>query len=182
MSADRIAERANVILARSRGLPRIDALSEADRSAWARVAAESELAAEAASANRRAEPARRRTAHAAAVADLSAKAGVTPAIAEEAIKRRRRADRLEAIERAERALTGGTAPRERRGPSSDRVDRYARKALELREPDGTWPPQEAVAEALSVTDRSIRDVGWQRILARAAELGGPTGSSGGSSG
>lgn len=57
-----------------------------------------------------------------------------------------------------------------------RLDRYARKALELREPDGTWPTQDAVADALGITTRALRDRrigGWSAILSRAGELKGP---------
>jgi hypothetical protein len=57
-----------------------------------------------------------------------------------------------------------------------RLDRYARKALELREPDGTWPTQDAVADALGITTRALRDGrigGWAAILSRADGLKGP---------
>jgi hypothetical protein len=56
-----------------------------------------------------------------------------------------------------------------------RRDRYARAVLECREPDGTWPTQEAVAEALGVTTRALRDRavgGWDAVLGRARELAG----------
>jgi hypothetical protein len=51
------------------------------------------------------------------------------------------------------------------------LDDQARKALELREPDGTWPNQEAVANKLGVTDRTLRKVcKWEAVLERAHEL------------
>lgn len=62
-----------------------------------------------------------------------------------------------------------------------RLDRYARAVLELREPDGTWPTQEAVSEKLTITARALRDRrigGWNAILRRAEDLAGgpePTG-------
>lgn len=44
MTRDRIAERAAEHLARAKSFPRLQALSEAERDAWARAAAERELA------------------------------------------------------------------------------------------------------------------------------------------
>jgi hypothetical protein len=48
-------------------------------------------------------------------------------------------------------------------------------AIRLREPDGTWPTEEAVAEHLDVSARRIRQVaaevkGWSRILELAADI------------
>lgn len=63
-----------------------------------------------------------------------------------------------------------------RASGAQRLDRYARQTLELREPDGTWPTQDAVADALGITTRALRDRqigGWKAILSRAGELGGP---------
>ena len=64
------------------------------------------------------------------------------------------------------------APLGRQTPTL-RLDRYARAVVELREPDGTWPIQDTVAEALGLTSRTLRDKsigGWAAILRRAAEL------------
>ena len=50
------------------------------------------------------------------------------------------------------------------------LDRYARKLNDLREPDGTAPTQEVLAKGMDVSDRRVRQVGWEEILSRAAEL------------
>jgi hypothetical protein len=54
--------------------------------------------------------------------------------------------------------------------ATDNLDRYARKALELREPDGSWPTQPVLAEALGVSDRQVRKLGWEKIKSRAGQL------------
>lgn len=89
-------------------------------------------------------------------------------------ERRRRARRLQELEKARRHL-GLTAAQ-----PETRLERYARKLLEIREPDGTWPPQTTLAEALGVTDRAVRQVGWRAILEFADQLAAA--SSAGSSG
>lgn len=73
---------------------------------------------------------------------------------------------------------GETPEREqmRRAVEAERLDRFARSFLEQREPDGTGPTQSHLAEALGVSDRWLRIVGWDRIQARAAELAEETGT------
>jgi hypothetical protein len=60
MSEDRIAARTAQILAQAGGLPRVKALSKAERETWARSQAENELSAETRAADLRAEAAARR--------------------------------------------------------------------------------------------------------------------------
>lgn len=58
----------------------------------------------------------------------------------------------------------------REAADADRLDQAARAYQENVEPDGTPPTQERVAEVLGKSDRWLRYVGWDRIVARAAEL------------
>jgi hypothetical protein len=65
-------------------------------------------------------------------------------------------------------------PPSRRGgpiPSADSRARIVDEAIAGREPDGTWPTQSAVATALELTDRRIRQIqgpaGWSGIIADA---------------
>jgi hypothetical protein len=70
---------------------------------------------------------------------------------------------------------GELVPRLKAGLSSGdglTRDRVIEKVIANREPDGTWPTQPAVAEALGLEARRIRQVqgdgGWQGILDDAA--------------
>lgn len=45
----------------------------------------------------------------------------------------------------------------------------AQKALELRGPDGIWPTQEDLADALGVSSRQVRKLGKYSLLLEAAE-------------
>lgn len=58
------------------------------------------------------------------------------------------------------------------GPTTDddRLNRYAHTYIQLTRERGEQPTQELLAEALSVTDRYVRVVGWRRIVERAAAL------------
>ena len=74
-------------------------------------------------------------------------------------------------------LARAVAPRLRPGPVPDEHrERLIRLVLDLREPDGTWPTQEAVAAVRGCTTRWVQVVqgpgGWAGILASAEQLQG----------
>ena len=109
MSGDPIAELTTEVLWRAKNDPRAKAMTEAERLAWARAGAESEYGMAQRKAANRAERDRQRAERHAAIADLSAKAGISLADAAEAIRRRKKAERLEGIARAEVLLADESA-------------------------------------------------------------------------
>ena len=90
MSDDPIAERITLILWEAKNNSRAQAIPEADRLAWARDQAERDYEAARRKAANRAQRDRQRAEHDAAIADLSSKAGLSPADAAEASSGTRR--------------------------------------------------------------------------------------------
>lgn len=155
---------------------RFAGMTDAEVRAEAARQAEAEMERERLATIRRAETAQRKAERAAEMEALALRAGVKPDEAREALRRDARRRREDAIGRASAHLALPARPPS--GVSPERLDKYARAAIANMEPDGSWPTEEALANALGVSDRAVRDVGWDRIKARGTELLGSGGTSG----
>jgi hypothetical protein len=121
MSRDPIAERTAEILRVTKGDVRVQTLADAEREEWAREQAQQQHDASTRRATARAAKLRLRAEREAAIAGLSAKAGVSPEVAAEALKRHRATERSEEVKRAEAVLAGrdaGLSPPESAVPAS----------------------------------------------------------------